>query len=219
MVKRKILRVAVVEDEGLLRSMLTEIIEAHPGMTVVHALPDATTARRELLPGTADVVVMDVDLGDGNGVALSVVLQRADPELRILLLSSHNLMPLVLSVRNEASSPWSYLSKRSSLDRATLLRAIERTAEGQVVLDPELSRRAVARADSQLQALSPAQMSVLRLVATGLPNSAIGETLEITQRSVQNHLFAIYQTLGISSKEAYPRVAAVLRFMQETASA
>jgi DNA-binding NarL/FixJ family response regulator len=65
--------------------------------------------------------------------------------------------------------------------------------------------------------LSGAQMQVLRLAAQGFSNSTIAELLGLSRRSVENHLQAIYRVLQISSREASPRVAAVLEFLQQTA--
>jgi DNA-binding NarL/FixJ family response regulator len=186
-------------------------------MKVVGTAAGATEARAALPPGSADVVLMDVELADGNGVALGVLLQRADPDLRIVLLSSHDVMELVLSIRNNVAHSWSYLSKRSSVTRDVLHRAIEGAVEGTVMLDPELMDRSSPREGMALSKLSSAQLQVLRLVAQGFSNGAVADLLGLSRRSVENHLQAIYKVLGISSAEASPRVAAVLQFMQQTA--
>jgi DNA-binding NarL/FixJ family response regulator len=60
-------------------------------------------------------------------------------------------------------------------------------------------------------------MQVLRLVAQGFSNTTAAELLGLSRRSVENHLQAIYRTLGITSHQASPRVAAVLQFLQQTA--
>jgi DNA-binding NarL/FixJ family response regulator len=210
------LRVAIVEDESLMRSVLTDILGSDPGIQVVHAVEGFESARASIAPGSIDLVLADVDLGDGNGVALAVQLQRADPRLGVLLLSSHDVMDLVLSVRTRGSRPWSYLSKRSSLDRETLLRAVVATGQGQVVLDPNLVRRSEPTQDSPLASLTDAQLGVLRLVSEGFSNQTVGELLGVSPRSVENHLGAIYRHLGVAASESNPRVTAVLAFLQQS---
>lgn len=210
------LRVGIVEDEALMRSVLADILAAEPNVTVVHVADGFEQGRELITPGSVDIVVVDVDLGDGNGVALSVQLQRADPRLSVLLLSSHDVMDLVLSVRSQVARPWSYLSKRTSLDRTTLVRAVVATARGQVVLDPSLMRRSRPAVDTRLSGLTESQMAVLRLVAEGFSNQAAAELLGISPRSVENHLVAIYRQLGVSSGESNPRVSAVLAFLQQS---
>jgi len=214
---KKEIRVGIVEDEGLLRSMLTDLVDKNPRMRVVAAADGVSRARELLPPGSVDVMLMDVELGDGNGVALGVAMQRTDPKLVIVLLSSHDVMELVLSIRKNVSRPWSFLSKRSSVTREVLYRSIEAAVAGDVILDPELMDRSSPREGMPLATLSAAQLQVLRLVAQGFSNAAAAELLGLSRRSVENHLQAIYRQLGISSQEASPRVAAVLQFMQQTA--
>jgi DNA-binding NarL/FixJ family response regulator len=210
------IRVGIVEDEGLLRSMLTDLIASHPGLEVVGAAPGASEARTMFPPGSISLVLMDVALGDGNGVALGVAMQRAYPELVVMLLSSHDVMDLVLSIRTNVSRPWSYLSKRSSVTQEVLYRSVEAAARGEVILDPELTERAKPREGTAVSQLSGAQLQVLRLVAQGFSNATAAELLGLSRRSVENHLQAIYRTFGITSHEASPRVAAVLQFLQQT---
>jgi DNA-binding NarL/FixJ family response regulator len=210
------LRVGIVEDEGLLRSMLTELVNEHPAMTVVGQASGVGGARSAIPDGAADLILMDVELGDGNGVALGVAMQRANPRLVIVLLSSHDVMELVLSIRDNVPRPWSYLSKRSSVTPDVLYRSVEAAAAGEVILDPELMDRSSPREGTPLASLSRAQLQVLRLVAQGFSNASVAELLGLSRRSVENHLQAIYGTLGISSSEASPRVAAVLQFMRQT---
>lgn len=215
----KAIRVGIVEDEALLRGMLEQTLAAEPGLQVVHAVPGATEARLVFHPGAVDVALLDVHLPDGNGVALGVQLQRQDPNLAIMLLSSEDVMGLYTSVQEEAPRPWSYLSKRSSFARDVLVRAVAATAEGQVVLDPYLVQRSEPRAGSAVADLTPAQFGVLRLVAEGLSNLAVAEKLGINNRSVESHLKAIYQRLGIDGDGANRRVAAVLAFIEQTGRA
>ena len=213
------IRVGIVEDEGLLRSMLTDLVAAHPNMEVVGAASGAGEARSLLAPGSIDIVLMDVALGDGNGVALGVAMQRANPDLVVMLLSSHDVMDLVLSIRSNVPKPWSYLSKRSSVTQDILFRAILAAASGEVILDPELTDRSRPREGADASKLSNAQLQVLRLVAQGFSNATAAELLGLSRRSVENHLQAIYRTFGISSQDASPRVAAVLHFLQQTSRA
>ena len=71
-----LLRVAVVEDQPLFRSMLEHTLAGTPGLHVVAAVGTVTEAARVLRPGLVDCVVLDIDLPDGNGIALGVTLRR-----------------------------------------------------------------------------------------------------------------------------------------------
>ena len=211
-----VVRVGIVEDEALMRDLLTQTLNSQEGIEVVHSVPGVTEARLVFSPGTVDVAVLDVNLLDGNGVALGVQLQRQDPDLAIMLLSSEDVMGLFTTVQEEAPRPWSYLSKRSSFARDVLLRAVVAAAQGQVVLDPYLVQRSEPRSGSAIASLTPAQFGVLRLVAEGLNNQAAADRLGINTRSVESHLKSIYQRLGIDGENSNRRVAAVLAFLEQT---
>ncbi|WP_264032299.1 response regulator transcription factor [Cellulosimicrobium sp. SH8] len=216
MVATPVTRVGIVEDESLVRGMLEQTLSAEESLRVVHAVPGVAEARLVFAPGTCDVALLDVNLPDGNGVALGLALQRADPDLAVMLLSGEDVMGLFTSVQDQATRPWSYLSKRSTFARDVLVRAVAATARGEVVLDPYLVRRSTPRAGTSVAGLTPAQFGVLRLVAEGLSNQAAADRLGISERSVESHLKAIYQRLGIDGGDHNRRVAAVLAFLDGT---
>jgi DNA-binding NarL/FixJ family response regulator len=211
-----VVRVGIVEDEAMMRGMLEQTLAAAEGLRVVHSVPGVAEARLVFTPGSVDVAILDVNLLDGNGVALGVYLQRQDPNLAIMLLSSEDVMGLYSSVQDEVPKPWSYLSKRSTFARDVFVRAIVATAAGQVVIDPYLAHRSEARTGTAVAGLTPAQFAVLRLVAEGLSNQAVAERLDINERSVESHLKSIYQRLDIDGDGANRRVMAVLAFLDQT---
>lgn len=117
----------------------------------------------------------------------------------------------------EVAHGWGYLSKTSGTSEETLLHTIRAAAAGHTVLDPALLARVRPRAGSDVAQLTQRQYEVLRLVAEGLSNSGVAERLGITEKSVQNHLHAVYSTLGIDSDPARnPRVSAALRLLEGT---
>ncbi|MGY4643819.1 DNA-binding NarL/FixJ family response regulator [Cellulomonas sp. URHB0016] len=213
-------RVAVVEDQPLFRSMLERTLDETPGLRVVAAVGTVTEATRVLRPGAADVAVLDIDLPDGNGIALGVTLRRAQPDLGILLLSAHDAMDLLLDLPRDVAAGWGYLSKTSSTSEEVLVTAVRAAAVGETVLDPALLARMTPRAGSAVARLTDRQYDVLRLLAAGLSNAGIGSRLGITEKSVQNHVNAMYATLGIDTDPGRnPRVSAALRLLEETGPA
>ncbi|MFI2753158.1 response regulator [Cellulomonas sp. P22] len=211
------IRVGIVEDQPLFRSMLELTLMGVPGLRVVAAVGTVAAATRALRPGAVDVALLDIDLPDGNGIALGVTLRRSQPDLGILLLSAHDAMDLLLDLPDDVASGWSYLSKTSSTSTDALVQAVRSTAAGRTTLDPVLLDRMAPRAGSSVARLTDRQYAVLRLLARGLSNAGIGEELGITEKSVQNHINATYAALGIDADPARnPRVSAALRLLEET---
>lgn len=212
-----VIRIGIVEDQPLFRTMLELILGGEPDLLVVAAVGTVADARRLLGPEAVDVVVMDIDLPDGNGIALGVTMRRQQPDLAILLLSAHDAMDLLLDLPADVASGWSYLSKTSSTSSDALATAIRASARGETTLDPALLDRMTPRAGTAVEQLTDRQYAVLRRLAQGLSNVGIGEQLGITEKSVQNHINAIYAGLRIDADPARnPRVSAALRLIEET---
>lgn len=209
------LRVAVVEDEAMVRGLVLALLRAQPGIEVVADAAGQSEALAAIAPGAVDVAVLDIELEDGNGLALGRALQDRDPRVRILLVSSHNMLALVRSISGSAPSAWSYLSKRSSTQPGRLVQALTDMAKGRVVIDPALVRRSVPRTDTPLAALPVAQFRVLQLVAEGRANGAVASELGITPKAVEAQLTVIYRLLDLP-EGANHRVAAVLEFLRQS---
>ncbi|SDD30008.1 DNA-binding response regulator, NarL/FixJ family, contains REC and HTH domains [Sanguibacter gelidistatuariae] len=213
------IRVAVVEDHTLFRSMLDHIVTTTDGLELAASCATVTQARTLITPGSADVALLDVDLPDGNGIALGVLLCRTDPNIKVVLLSAQDAIGLMLDLPKDVAGTWSYLSKTSTNDSGALVRAIKVAADGGSTLDPALLRRMRPRVGTKVAELTNRQYSVLRLLASGLSNAGIARELVITEKSVQNHVYAVYATLGIdASPECNPRVMAALKLIEETGS-
>ncbi len=196
--------------------MLEQTLASTLGLDVVVAAGTATEASRMIRPGLVDVAILDIDLPDGNGIALGVTLRRRMPGLGILLLSAHDAMDLLLDLPPDVAAGWCYLSKNSSTSEAVLVGAVRAAAIGETVLDPALLARMTPRAGSAVARLTDRQYEVLRLLAAGLSNG-IGDRLGITEKSVQNHVNGMYATLGIDSDpKRNPRVTAALRLLEQT---
>lgn len=209
------IRVAIVEDQALYREMVGTTLGQRPEIEIVATASGAHEARELIHPGEVDVAVLDVNLLDGNGIALGIQLRRADPHIGILLLSSQDVMELLLDLPADVRRGWSYLSKNSALSVNSLVHAIQSTAAGSTVLDPELLRNARRREGSTLSRLSDRQYEVLRMVSTGYSNAVVAEKLGLAVRSVEAHLGMIYATLDIPDGHN-ARVTAVLRLIEET---
>jgi DNA-binding NarL/FixJ family response regulator len=212
------IRVIVVEDQALFRSMLAELIRQEDGFELVGSADSIAQARAVLASRPADVLLLDVELPDGNGFAFGRAVRDTHAGIGVVLLSGHDVMDLLLAVPAGERAGWSYLSKVSSTSRATLLRAVRASARGESVLDPALLDRLTPRRGSPLAALTPRQLHALRLLAEGLSNTAIAKAMGISPHSVDNLLSAMYTVLGVRDDgDVNSRVAAALHLVRDGA--
>ena len=212
------LRVLIVEDEGLFRDMLKISLSSIPNLEVVDAVSDgeaAIGAADRLLP---DVVLMDIELGSvPNGIAAGRIIKEQHSEIGMIVLSGHREREYLRLVAKDEYSGWSYLRKQTVSDAGSMARAIEGAASGLVVMDPWVINNMKPRSGSVTARLTPRQQEVLAMMAQGYNNAAIAERLVLGTKSVENYINAIYQELGFNHDATlHPRVQAVLRYIRDS---
>ena len=207
------IRVALVDDNPMFLDMLAGTLDQQEHLSVVAKASSVREARALVKPGEVDVAVIDIELPDGNGVGLGLGFQQADPALKVVLLSAHSMLDVVWQLPGKIGEKWSYLSKTSSASIDDLTHTIVDTAHGRVVVDPALLPKA-SRVGRGLARLTNRQRQILALVAEGYNNEAIADRLGLAEKSVVNHLTAIYNHLDISD-DKNSRVAATLVYLSE----
>ncbi len=213
-------KIMIVEDEGLFRDMLKISLASSPGIEVVAAVGSgaaALRASRELKP---EVILMDIELGsEPNGIETGRLIKEEDPKVGIVILSVHKDKEYITNLSADEASGWSYLLKQNVGDTEALMRAIEGSASGFVVMDPDVVSGLRPRQGSFTARLTPRQQEVLSLMAQGYNNAAIAEKLVLGHKSVENYINAIYQELNLNQGDhTHPRVSAVLNYIQDSYS-
>lgn len=214
------IRVLVVEADGLLRDMLRTVLAAEPRLNLVGAtgLPeDAIALAASAKP---DVTLVGLDNNsEHDALAVAQAISASRTGARIVFLGEDPDRRTLAALPAFRAAGWSYLLRQSVTDVATLVRAIDGAAMGLVVLDP-LVVEGLSRRGTRLSALTNRQMEVLSLMAKGNNNAAIARALVLEEKSVENHINAIFGQLNLSrDNAAHPRVKAVLLYLQETVGA
>ncbi|MCH7622153.1 MAG: response regulator transcription factor [Chloroflexi bacterium] len=211
-------RVLIVEDEGLFRDMLKTYLGSIPNLEVVEAVSDGEAAIEAADRLQPDVVLLDIELGSQpNGIAAGRAIKQQNGNIGIIVLSAHKEREYLSLVAKEEYSGWSYLLKQSVSDASALVRAIEGTASGLVVMDPCVVNNMKPRSGSITSRLTPRQQEVLAMMAQGYNNAAIAEKLVLGTKSVENYINAIYQELSLNHDDSlHPRVQAVLSYIRDS---
>ncbi len=212
------IRVLIVESDGLLRDMLSAVLAAEARMRVVGATADAGSAVEIAAASHPDVTLIGIDAtSEQNALTVAQALARARFRTHVVFLGDRPDARMLAALPAFRAAGWSYLLRQSVADVATLARAIDGAASGLVVLDPVVLE-SLGRRESRLSALTKRQLEVLSLMAKGYNNAAVARTLVLEEKSVENHINAIFGQLNLSRDHAaHPRVKAVLLYLQETA--
>lgn len=211
-------KLMIVEDEGLFRDMLRVSLTSQDNLDVVGACGDGQSAIRMAKQCNPEVIIMDIELGDGpNGIDTGLKIKEDNPDIGIVVLSMHADKQYLATLPLQQSGGWSYLLKKSIQDLDALSRAVEGAAAGLMVLDPALVQGLRPKPKTRLESLTARQGEVISLIAQGYSNAAIAEKLMLGVKSVENYINAIYQQLNVTHEEPiHPRVKATLIFLQES---
>lgn len=206
-------RLVVLEDEDLLRSLIGEWIEHQDGLSLVasHRSVKSLLADWDTLRTTVDVILTDVYLGDGDGVSTAAQLAASRPgEIGIVVISGRPSSDLFQRLSRELSGGWAFLLKNSN-GLANLSQAIHAVRGGMVMVDPNLPRMAGSGGTA---ALTDQEVAVMQRVADGKSNATIAKEIFMSEKSVERILSSVYQKYAIegSSKTQNPRVRATLQF-------
>jgi DNA-binding NarL/FixJ family response regulator len=209
------LRVALVDDHPVFRLGLAALLDSLPGIAVVAQAAGAAEARALLADDalTVDVVVMDLDLGDGSGVDVTREAVARRPGLAVLVVSMHeDDDAVVAAVRAGARG---YLVKSAPPDQ--IERAVRAVAAGEMILGPSVAARAMSYVLGGRSAvrvpfprLTDREREVLDLLAAGHDNVVIARRLGLSAKTVRNHVANVLTKLEVSD-----RAAAVLRARAE----
>jgi DNA-binding NarL/FixJ family response regulator len=196
--------VLVVDDQALLRVAFSSLIDAEEDLQVVGEAADGRQAV-ELATGLSpDVVVMDVRMPvmDGIEATRQITADRGAGVPRVLILTTFDLDEYVFDALRAGASGFALKSR--PLDE--LLTAIRTVAEGEALLAPSVTRRLIAhftgrarlapKAPSGLEELTEREREVLSLVARGLSNAELAQTLHVSLPTAKTHVSRILTKLG-----------------------
>ena len=205
-------RVMVVDDHPMWRDgVARDLTEA--GLEVVATASNGTEALSRASAVRPDVVVLDLQIPEPNGVEVTAALVKADQTVRVLILSASGEQQDVLDADKAGAT--GYLVKSAS--RAELLSAVLRVAEGDTVFTPGLAGLVLgeyrrlsdtpATSDAYAPRLTDRETEVLRLVAKGLSYKQIAERLFLSHRTVQNHVQNTLRKLQMHNRVQLVRYA------------
>ncbi|HVU09445.1 MAG TPA: response regulator transcription factor [Verrucomicrobiae bacterium] len=204
------IRVVLVEDDNDLRASMVRLLKKASEICVVADYADAKSVLADVIHHKPDVVLMDVNLPEMNGVECVGPLKVLLPAVHILMLTVHDDNDsLFNSILAGADG---YLLKDTVPSR--LLAAIREVCSGGSPMTPQIARRIVQRfrksdpAPTNIKNLTPREMEVLKQLALGKQYKEISENLDISMDGIRFHIRGIYNKLHVHS-----RTEAVLKYL------
>jgi DNA-binding NarL/FixJ family response regulator len=206
-----VIRVAIIDDHPLFTDGLGRIVGAQPDMEVVGIAHDGVSGVKMCQELRPDVILMDINMPVMDGVTATSKVRDLLPGAKVLILTVH--ADDVHVFRGIKAGATGYLLKDCTPD--DLSRAIKTVHAGDTIMAPEIARKmllAFEEADQEPSApsLTYRELEVVRSLARGRGNKQIARDLNISEKTVRNHVSNIYKKLHV-----YDRTQAVLYAIRE----
>jgi len=196
------IKVLIADDQALVRTGFRKILESEPDLEVVGEAGDGAEAVEACLLLRPDVVLMDIRMPRLDGLEAT---RRLAGKARVLILTTFDLNEYVYEALRAGAS--GFLLKDAPADQ--LVTAIRVVAAGEALLAPSITRRLIeefarrppsSARPAELEALSPRELDVLRLIARGLSNAEIAGELFVGDATVKTHVSRILQKLALRDR-------------------
>jgi DNA-binding NarL/FixJ family response regulator len=192
------IRVLVADDHAVVRAGLEQVLDTADDVELVGLAGNGAEAVRIARRERPHVVLMDLSMPELDGVGATRELAASNPEIRIVILTSFSDRDRILEALDAGAT--GYLLKDA--EPAELLSAVRAASRGESPLAPKAAT-AVLRARTERRPaneLSERELDVLALVGAGLPNKLIARRLEISEKTVKNHLTSIFRALDVDDR-------------------
>ncbi|HLR03589.1 MAG TPA: response regulator transcription factor [Virgibacillus sp.] len=210
----KEIKIILIDDHKLFREGVKRILEFEPSFNVVAEGDDGSVANKLVKENKPDVVLMDINMPDVNGVKATADLVKYFPKTRVIILSIHDDETYVTHALKTGAQ--GYLLKE--MDSDALIDAIKVVSEGGSYLHPKITHnlvqeyRQLAKSNKRknirgkieyrkpLHLLTKRECEILQLLADGKSNRAVSDTLYISEKTVKNHVSNILQKMGCNDR-------------------
>ena len=196
------IKVLIADDQALVRTGFRKILESEPDLEVVGEVGDGGEAVEASLLLRPDVVLMDIRMPRLDGLEAT---RRLAGKTRVLVLTTFDLNEYVYEALRAGAS--GFLLKDAPADQ--LVTAIRVVSAGEALLAPSITKRLIEEfarrpppnaRPADLEALSPRELEVLRLVARGLSNAEIASELYVGDATVKTHVSRILRKLALRDR-------------------
>jgi DNA-binding NarL/FixJ family response regulator len=188
------IRILAVDDHPVVRQGIAGLIGIQADMILVGEASDGREAIQKFRMHRPDVTLMDLQMPEMNGLDALIAIRNEFPEARVIVLTTYTGdVQIIRALKAGASA---YLLKNTL--HKELLETIRSVNVGKKALSPEVSYEIATHATDDT--LTPAEISVLRLIAAGNSNKQIGDQLSITEETVKSRVKCILSKLGANDR-------------------
>ena len=190
------MNILLVDDHAVVRQGYASLLRALLPAIEVREAASGEEALSRVQEAVPNLVIMDFGLPGISGLETTRRLRQRLPQLRVLFFSMHDELPLVRQALDAGAS--GYLTKSSAPE--VLIEAVRRILDGHAYIEQALATElAYTPSDQRLQGMTPRELEIFLMLARGTPTRVIADQLNISSKTVSNHLTLLKSKLQVSS--------------------
>ena len=195
-------KIMIADDHSMIREGLKNLLELDGDIQVIAEAVDGEDCLEKLQLVKPDVLLLDINMPKKNGLEVLKSLKSRRSKLKVLVLTVHNETEYLMKAVDIGVN--GYVLKDS--ESAELKKAIFTVADGETYIQPSLipalnAKMIETNKDAEkIKSLTKRELDVLKLLAVGMFNKEVGKRLEISERTVKNHVSTIFKKLGVTDR-------------------
>ena len=195
-------KIMIADDHSMIREGLKNLLELDGDIQVIAEAVDGEDCLEKLQLVKPDVLLLDINMPKKNGLEVLKCLKSRRSKLKVLVLTVHNETEYLMKAVDIGVN--GYVLKDS--ESAELKKAIFTVADGETYIQPSLvpalnAKMIETNKDAEkIKSLTKRELDVLKLLAVGMFNKEVGKRLEISERTVKNHVSNIFKKLGVTDR-------------------
>ena len=195
-------KIMIADDHSMIREGVKNLLELDGDIQVIAEAVDGEDCLEKLQLVKPDVLLLDINMPKKNGLEVLKSLKSRRSKLKVLVLTVHNETEYLMKAVDIGVN--GYVLKDS--ESAELKKAIFTVADGETYIQPSLipalnAKMIETNKDAEkIKSLTKRELDVLKLLAVGMFNKEVGKRLEISERTVKNHVSNIFKKLGVTDR-------------------
>ncbi len=196
------IKVMITDDHVMIREGIRQILEFDGKIEVIAEAGDGVECLSLLEKNMPQVLLLDINMPHKNGIEVLKEIRDKKMPVKVLILTVHNEVDYLIKAVDIGVD--GYLLKNSG--SAELIKAIDSVLKGESYIQPDLipmlNSRLISKNDNQekIDTLTRRELEVLRFVAIGMFNKEIGEEMNISERTVKNHISSIFKKIDVADR-------------------
>ncbi|MBQ2980589.1 MAG: response regulator transcription factor [Lachnospiraceae bacterium] len=196
------IKLMIADDHSMIREGLKQLLELDYNLKVVAEAADGNETLKKLDEYNVDVLLLDINMPNMNGLEALKHIRVNNFNTKVLILTIHNEIDYLLKAVDIGCDGYVLKDSDSNLLRKAIYTVYEGEKFIQPSLTPMLNAGLISRVeiDPKLNELTRREMEILKLIAEGLFNKEIGLKLDISERTVKNHVSSIFKKIEVSDR-------------------